>query len=83
MNPKYLEIVAREFSAASGLAIGPEHVDFNFDEETITVSTPDGAAYVMQLGSDDDGFYFMEIDGPGEIDFPFPADWIDLEENES
>lgn len=82
-NPKYSEIVEREFRLAAEVPDShPVSVVFNDDEETITVTTPD-AEWVMEIGSDDDYFWFSKT-GPGGgrvIRFDYPDDWIELEEN--
>lgn len=80
LNPKYPEIIEREFRKAADVPIGTRIVvDFPEDEEVINVYV-DGIHWVMHVGSDDDNFYFInELEDV--LEFDFPQDWIDLEES--
>jgi predicted nucleotidyltransferase len=80
INPKYPEIVAREFRKAKKLA-DDVSIDVEFtDDETIIVSYP-GERYVMTIGSDDDYFWFHNEKNDDVVSFDYPSDWIELEED--
>lgn len=73
---RYETIVAREFRTALGLApIVPVTVVFTPDERiVVTINNHHQSVYVMQIGSDDDEFYFKSL-GRNVVRFPMPADW--------
>jgi hypothetical protein len=77
MTPE--QIVEREFRKAAGILEGiPITVVFT-EDETIDIDA-DGIKYQMQIGSDDDGFSFVEqnVDTgfvPFVVEFAFPRDW--------
>ena len=83
MNPKYPEIVEREFRKAAKLPDGDlVTVDFPEESDEIVVIV-NGKRWVMEVGSDDDDFYFVYQDEKGcdYVQFDFPQDWLELEEN--
>ena len=80
MNPKYPEILEREFRKAANLPDDAQ-VSVKFtDDETIVV-TVNGAKWTMVIGSDDDYFWFQLENSDQQVRFDFPQDWLDLEEN--
>lgn len=83
-DTRYVSIIAREFRTALGLSVStPVKVAFDAEAENITVTLPSGL-YRMEIGSDDDEFSFRRLthaDGVTDyVSFPFPPDWIALEE---
>lgn len=82
-NPEYEFILMREFRKAAGIAPEvPMVVSFTEGEEiVVSVKTEKGTDfYVMNIGSDDDEFYFRKLKSDTVILFPFPQDWLTLEE---
>jgi hypothetical protein len=66
-------IITREFERASGKSVA--QVVTTSDEEIVIICRG-GCRYVMQIGSDDDQFMFVNYHQPERVvTFPFPADW--------
>lgn len=71
----HAQIIEREFRNALRLdASASVSASFNANEETINVWV-DGDTYTMQIGSDDDCFYF-ECDTAPPVTFDIPDDYI-------
>lgn len=69
------QILEREFRLARRLPIESRvSVEWTEDEEIIITS--DGELWVMQIGSDDDGFRFTGPNGE-RLRIPYPADYLD------
>lgn len=82
-NPEYEFIIMREFRKVAGIAPEvPMVVSFTEDEEIVVSVKIDGATdfYIMNIGSDDDEFYFRKLKSDTVLMFPFPQDWLTLEE---
>jgi hypothetical protein len=72
-------IIKREFEAARPGARVDE-VEFTANEEII-VKTGNGI-FTMEIGSDDNGFYFVNERHDEYVSFPFPPDWDEaIDEN--
>jgi hypothetical protein len=77
----YVAIIKREFCKARGLPANyPLDVYFRTDESIVIVDAglPPNI-WIMQIGSDDDDFDFVDNDGV-ECQFPIPEDWFELQE---
>lgn len=79
LERQYVAILAREFRIARGLPPDTRlQVSFPPNEERIVIL--EGCnVWIMDIGSDDDDFYFVDLRSNPLI-FPMPQDWIDLEE---
>jgi hypothetical protein len=80
INPKYNEILEREFRKAAKLE-ATDKVIVDFPEEEIIVVTVNGKKWTMEIGSDDDNFWFHDEAGQDVVSFDFPEDWTEIEEN--
>jgi hypothetical protein len=88
---QYYEILEREFRKAA--SISPNvlvKVIFGIDErkestEEIFVAILSESniinVYQYRIGSDDDDFYFVDVETGSVVRFDMPQDWLDLEES--
>lgn len=99
VNPKYHEIIQREFIRAAqtaGVPICYPGIVYSIwgveaggesSNETIYIIVPQVASaprlYAMFLSSDDDDFCFIDQETGKIVRFPFPDEWLELEEEES
>ncbi len=78
-NPKYNAILEREFRAAAKLSPDAQVV-VDFPEEEVICITVNGKKWVMEIGSDDDYFWFRDDTGD-VVRFDFPDDWDEVDQS--
>lgn len=68
------EIIAREFRRVK--EIEPDvDIKVEFTEDETIVVTFSCKEYVMEIGSDDDYFWFRDEDTDDYVQFDYPPDW--------